>query len=215
MAPDGFRFSPLGLVVAEHVDKIAFFEPAVTVVDKEVQPDAIRFTLRIIEPLQKPLEEILRGYRIGCFRIAREYRLIRSDDSTPIFDATTVAHQTNQTKQVSPPPSPVLRPLLGRTLQSKAPAMPGPEQEEHMGTGPELTSGTQTTAPLRDSCPDKPITVKKRWNQDLKQQSIWGLSPSICVQICAHKRSTDGVCPHFDSGGPTLSCRDCLANARR
>lgn len=97
MTPDGFRFSPLGLVVAEHVDKIAFFEPAVTVVDKDVQPDAIRFTLRIIDPLQKPLEEILRGYRIGCFRIAREYRLIRPDDSAPLFDATTLTPKAAET----------------------------------------------------------------------------------------------------------------------
>ena len=98
MTPDGFRFSPLGLVVAEHVDKIGFFEPALAVIDKEVQPDAIRFTLRIIGALHKPLEEILRGYRIGCFRIAREYHLIRPDDPAPIFKETTALHQPVQTK---------------------------------------------------------------------------------------------------------------------
>lgn len=111
MTPDGFRFSPLGLVVAEHIDKIAFFEPGLSVIDKEIQPDALRFALRITGSLQKPLEEILRGYRIGCFRIAREYHLIRPDDSTPIFEATTLTSEA----EASGPGTDPKRPDRGQT----------------------------------------------------------------------------------------------------
>lgn len=33
----------------------------------------------------KSVEEIVRGYKIGCFKIAREYKLITPTDSRPIF----------------------------------------------------------------------------------------------------------------------------------
>ena len=79
---EGFRFSPLGLVVAEHVDKIAFFEPSISVLEKEVHPDRIHFTLLRHGDFPKPLDEIIRGYRIGCFRIAREYNLITPGDQS-------------------------------------------------------------------------------------------------------------------------------------
>lgn len=85
---EGFRFSPLGLVVAEHVDKIAFFEPSVSVLEKEVRPDRIRFTLLRRGDAQKPLDEIIRGYRIGCFRIAREYHLIAPGDEAIFLEGT-------------------------------------------------------------------------------------------------------------------------------
>lgn len=85
---EGFRFSPLGLVVAEHVDKIAFFEPSVSVLEKEVRPDRIRFTLLRRSDAQKPLDEIIRGYRIGCFRIAREYHLIAPGDEAIFLEGT-------------------------------------------------------------------------------------------------------------------------------
>lgn len=81
----GIALSPLGLVVSEHADKIGFFEPAVEVLDKEVLPDRIRIVLRVADGLTKPLEEIVRGYRIGCFKIAREYGLITPTDPSPIF----------------------------------------------------------------------------------------------------------------------------------
>lgn len=81
----GIALSPLGLVVSEHVDKIGFFEPGVEVLDKEVLPDRIRIVLRVAENMAKPLEEIVRGYRIGCFRIAREYGLVTPDDPSPVF----------------------------------------------------------------------------------------------------------------------------------
>ncbi len=81
------RLSPIGLVVAEHADKIALMEPGVEVVEKEVFPDKIRFVLRLSDAVVKQVEEIVRGYKIGCFRIAREYRLVSPDDSRPIFTA--------------------------------------------------------------------------------------------------------------------------------
>lgn len=81
----GIVLSPLGLVVSEHVDKIGFFEPGVEVLDKEVLPDRICFTLRIGEDAGKSVEEIVRGYKIGCFKIAREYKLITPADPQPIF----------------------------------------------------------------------------------------------------------------------------------
>ena len=77
--------TPLGLVVSEHVDKLGFFEPSVTVCDKTVLPDRLIFTLRLDDTVQKTLDEIVRGFRIGCFRIAREYKLISPADPTPIF----------------------------------------------------------------------------------------------------------------------------------
>lgn len=77
--------TPLGLVVSEHVDKLGFFEPSVTVCDKTVLPDRLVFTLRLDDTVQKTLDEIVRGFRIGCFRIAREYKLITPDDPTSIF----------------------------------------------------------------------------------------------------------------------------------
>ena len=81
----GIALSPLGLVVSEHVDKIGFFEPGVEVLGKEMLPDRVRFTVRLAEERSKPLEEIVRGYRIGCFKIAREYRLVTPADPRPIF----------------------------------------------------------------------------------------------------------------------------------
>lgn len=81
----GIALSPLGLVVSEHVDKIGFFEPGVEVLDKEILPDRIRFTLRIGDDVGKSVEEIVRGYKIGCFKIAREYKLITPADPRPIF----------------------------------------------------------------------------------------------------------------------------------
>ncbi len=82
------RLSPIGLVVSEHVDKIALMEPGVEVVEKEVFPSRIRFVLRLSPTVAKPVEEIARGYRIGCFRIAREYRLVTPGDPRPIFTAS-------------------------------------------------------------------------------------------------------------------------------
>jgi len=79
------RPTAFGMVVCEHVDKIGFFEPSVEVVEKELLCDGIRFALRIGDGLQKPLGEIVRGFKIGCFRIAREYGLVAADDARPIF----------------------------------------------------------------------------------------------------------------------------------
>ena len=81
----GIALSPLGIVVSEHADKIGFFEPAVEILDKEVLPDRIRIVVRVADGPTKPLEEIVRGYRIGCFKIAREYGLVTPTDSSPIF----------------------------------------------------------------------------------------------------------------------------------
>lgn len=81
----GIALSPLGLVASEHVDKIGFFEPGVEVRDKEILPDRIRFTLRMGNDGGKSVEEIVRGYKIGCFKIAREYKLITPADPRPIF----------------------------------------------------------------------------------------------------------------------------------
>ena len=81
----GIALSPLGLVVSEHVDKIGFFEPGVEVLDKEILPDRVRFTLRMGNDGGKSVEEIVRGYKIGCFKIAREYKLITPADPRPIF----------------------------------------------------------------------------------------------------------------------------------
>lgn len=88
--PDGdqggiLSLTPLGLVISEHIDKISFFEPALTVLDKTVEPDRVSFVLRCREPLAKPLDEIIRGFRIGCFHIAREYHLVSPEDPSPIF----------------------------------------------------------------------------------------------------------------------------------
>jgi len=79
------RPTALGMVVCEHVDKIGYFEPAVEVVEKELQTDGLRFVLRISPDAPKPIGEIVRGFKIGCFRIAREYGLISADDGLPIF----------------------------------------------------------------------------------------------------------------------------------
>jgi len=83
---EGGVLTALGLVVSEHVDKLALFEPAVRVLKKNVTEDAVSFTLDIAENCPKSLDEIVRGYRIGCFRIAREYRLVSPDDPMPIFE---------------------------------------------------------------------------------------------------------------------------------
>lgn len=81
----GIALSPLGLVVSEHVDKIGFFEPSVEVVAKEILPNSVRFTLRLADGCGKSIEDIVRGYKIGCFKIAREYKLITPADPGPIF----------------------------------------------------------------------------------------------------------------------------------
>jgi len=79
------RLTPLGLVVSEHADKIGFFEPAVEIIDKEISAHAVRITLRVAGTLEKPVGEIVRGFKVGCFKIAREYGLISPKDKTPIF----------------------------------------------------------------------------------------------------------------------------------
>lgn len=89
----GIALTPLGLVVSEHVDKIGFLEPAVEVVGKEILPDRVRFTLRLGDACGKSVEEIVRGYRIGCFKIAREYRLITPADPSPIFGEGLVCRE--------------------------------------------------------------------------------------------------------------------------
>lgn len=87
---EGGALTPLGMVVSEHIDKLALFEPKVRVVEKCVTEDAVSFTLDIAEGGPKSLDEIVRGYRIGCFRIAREYGLIAPDDPTPIFSQSEI-----------------------------------------------------------------------------------------------------------------------------
>ncbi len=77
--------SPLGLIVSEHVDKLAFLEPGVRVVGKEVTATELRFTLAPGASVTKLLDEIIRGYKIGCFRIAWEYQLLSSAHSEHIF----------------------------------------------------------------------------------------------------------------------------------
>lgn len=77
--------TPLGLVVGEHIDKLGFFEPALTVCDKTIESSRLTFTVRCADTLSKPLEEIVRGFRIGCFRIAREYGLVSPEDESPLF----------------------------------------------------------------------------------------------------------------------------------
>lgn len=78
------RLTPLGLVVAEHVDKLAFMEPGVTVVSKAVRDRELEFTLELAPNCQKAVTEIVRGFKMGCFKIAREYRLIAPGEP-PIF----------------------------------------------------------------------------------------------------------------------------------
>ncbi len=77
--------TPLGLVVSEHIDKLAFLEPGVQIVSKEVTERALRFSLRLSDSVAKSLDEIIYGYKIGCFRRAREYNLISPKDPTSIF----------------------------------------------------------------------------------------------------------------------------------
>ena len=93
----GIALSPLGLVVSEHIDKIGFFEPGVEVLGKEILPDRVRFALRLGDACGKSLEEIVRGYRIGCFRIAREYRLVTPSDPCPIFGEGFVRREISGT----------------------------------------------------------------------------------------------------------------------
>ena len=74
---------PLALVVGEHIDKLPLFEPGLRVLDKEVTPEEVRFVVE--GKLNKSLMEIVRGYKIGCFKIAREYKLISKEDAVPLF----------------------------------------------------------------------------------------------------------------------------------
>ena len=75
--------TPIGLVVSEHVDKLAYLEPGVTVLAKTVREQELEFVLDR-GPVAKPLAEIIRGFRIGCFKIAREYRIV-SPGEPPLF----------------------------------------------------------------------------------------------------------------------------------
>ena len=78
--------TPIGLVISEHVDKLAVLEPGVTVIDKAVRERELEFVLDRGHAPVKPLAEIVRGFKIGCFRIAREYHLV-SPGEPPLFDA--------------------------------------------------------------------------------------------------------------------------------
>ncbi len=77
--------TPLGLVVCEHIDKIPLFEPGVVVRGKEVRGTAVRFALTLPPGFAKPFALLVKGYKIGCFKIAREYRLLRKEENLPIF----------------------------------------------------------------------------------------------------------------------------------
>jgi len=55
-----------------------------------VTDDAVTLTLDMDEGCAKSLNEIVRGYRIGCFRIAREYGLVAPDDPTRIFSESEI-----------------------------------------------------------------------------------------------------------------------------
>jgi len=50
-----------------------------------VSIDGVRFVLRCRDGMRKSVEEIVRGFRIGCFKVAREYGLVRPQDKMPIF----------------------------------------------------------------------------------------------------------------------------------
>ena len=75
----------LALVIGEHVDKLSFYEPNLTVVEKEVTLESVRFLFMVDGKLTKTIEEIIRGYKIGVFKIAREYGLVSKSDREPIF----------------------------------------------------------------------------------------------------------------------------------
>lgn len=87
------RLTALGLVVSEHVDKVAFFEPSVTVLSKEVGGHSVRFVLRRAKAAGKSIDDIVRGFKIGCFKIAREYGLVDARNAKPIFSPGFEMHE--------------------------------------------------------------------------------------------------------------------------
>jgi len=71
--PGEMVLSPLGEAIACHVDRLPEFSPELEVLAKRVMPDHLHLVLRVRRRLAKPLGEHLRGFKIGCTKIARAF----------------------------------------------------------------------------------------------------------------------------------------------
>jgi len=70
--PGDIELSPLGGAVEAHVRRIPEFSPEIEVLAARVMPDHLHVVLRVRRRLSKPLGEQLRGFKIGCTKLARE-----------------------------------------------------------------------------------------------------------------------------------------------
>ena len=80
----------LALIVGERVDTIAYRESGVRVIEKHVLREGVRFTLEVESTVTKPIDEIIRAYRIGVFNTLREYNLVSRDGCQPVFGEVAV-----------------------------------------------------------------------------------------------------------------------------
>jgi len=70
--PGEIELSPLGKAVESHVRRINEFSPEIEVMAVRVMPDHVHVVLKVRRRLKKPLGEHLRGFKIGCTKLARQ-----------------------------------------------------------------------------------------------------------------------------------------------
>lgn len=85
--PGEIELTRLGKAVEAHVRRIAEFSPEIEVIAARVMPDHLHVVLRVRRQLKKPLGEHLRGFKIGCTKLARELGAIADVPSSSGIDA--------------------------------------------------------------------------------------------------------------------------------
>ena len=69
--PVEMRPSELGAAIVAHARRLPEFTPEIKVLGVQLMPDHLHFVLQVIRRMAKPLGEQLRGFKIGCTKLAR------------------------------------------------------------------------------------------------------------------------------------------------
>ena len=73
----------LGRLVEAHFRKIPAFTPEMEVLGVQIMPEHLHGVLRVVHPMDKPLGEHLRGFKIGATKIARNLGLVSQPGNNP------------------------------------------------------------------------------------------------------------------------------------
>lgn len=69
--PAEMRPSELGAAIVAHARRLPEFTPEIKVLGVQLMPDHLHVVLQVVRRMAKPLGERLRGFKIGCTKLAR------------------------------------------------------------------------------------------------------------------------------------------------